>query len=120
MNAARNTTPAPVTPILSAEPIIDLIARYDAGVASFEAEAAAFAATGLDPARTFDEDAAADRHYGHIFNEICKNPPPIKTAAGALAALRFFHVEHMGFAFPDTTAPLMTVVMAFLEGQVQS
>lgn len=71
--------------------------------------------SGAKMPRDFEDEAAA-RHYRPIFDEICKNPPPIKTAAGAVAAIPFFHFEWMGFGIEKDMPPLLLAVLTFLEG----
>jgi hypothetical protein len=94
----------------TADPILDLIAQYHAGIA-------AYATGAFDGASHEEELALCARLWGDVCDEICDRTPPIRTMAGAIAAIKFHHTATEDFARgPDGLQPLLDAVVTFLEG----
>ena len=105
VTSASAATTATSTP----DAMVALLARYEAGLAAYEA---------LDLSNASDEEETkvSQRLYGDIFDELCENTPPVTTMAGAVAALRFCHQEGKHFLYSHANMPILAAVLTFLEG----
>jgi hypothetical protein len=83
------------------DPLLDLVQRYEAGMAAFNA------APGEDT-------EAIEATYGPPMAEIIDHCPPATTLPGALAALRVAEAE-LAHTFSDMAYPLVAAARAYLE-----
>lgn len=91
------------------DPIVELLARYDAGRAEYEITPTK--GLGIDA-----ETALSNRLFGDIFTEICEQTPPITTHAGAAAAIRFLQGENLNYLSSEAAEPVLEALLAFIEG----